>query len=404
MPPIYLDNHATTAVDPRVLEAMVPYFLEHYGNAGSTSHEYGWKAKEAVEAAREQIAQAIGASASEIVFTSGATESNNLALRGVLQRLPDKPRRAISLATEHRAVLDPLRRLARLGHHVTLIPVHGHESADCSQPDFDQLRDAIQSGADIVSIMLANNEIGTIIDLARVRPICQEGTALLHCDATQAVGKIPVDVNALGVDLMSFSAHKLYGPKGIGALYVRQQARRARIAPQIDGGGQEGGLRSGTLPVPLIVGFAKAVHICVAEMASEMSRLSQLRERLFQSLQQRIPDIRLNGPALNSTERSPADAAPPTQLARLPHNLNVQFPLVDGETLMINTPEVALSSGSACSATNPEPSHVLRAIGLSDDEVRSSLRFGLGRWTTEEQVDQAAEAIAASTHRLRSLH
>ncbi len=395
MPPIYLDHHATTAVDPRVLEEMVPYFLELFGNSGSASHAYGWLAKEAVEAARQQIASAVGASPAEIIFTSGATESNNLALRGLLQRRPGVSRHAVSLVTEHRAVLDPLRRLERLGHRVTLIPVGSQSSETCGLPDVAQLSDAIGPETDVVSVMLANNEIGTIIDLAPISQICREHHVLLHCDATQAVGKIPVDVDALGVDLMSFSAHKLYGPKGIGALYIRERSPRIRLAPQMDGGGQERGLRSGTLPVPLIVGFASAVRYCVEELPIESSRLARLRLQLYDRLRQRVPDLRLNGPALGEPD------APSTE--RLPHNLNVQFPYVDGETLMLNTPEVAVSSGSACSASSPEPSHVLRALGLPDDDVRSSIRFGLGRWTTEQEIEQAAEALAASTHRLRSL-
>jgi cysteine desulfurase len=388
---VYLDYHATTPLDPRVLEAMLPFFTERFGNAGSTSHAFGWEAKDAVDAARESIAAALQASSREIVFTSGATESNNLALRGVCERPRLRGKHLISVATEHRAVLDPLARLARRGFEVSLLPVRPHGAADAGRLDLDQLSDAIRPDTVLVSVMLANNEIGTLQPLAEIGRICKEKGVLLHSDATQAVGKLPVDVQALQVDLLSFTAHKICGPKGIGGLYVRRRDPAVRLEPQIDGGRQEGGLRSGTLNVPGIVGLARALELCLQELTVEPARLRALRERLYQGLQHTVPGVGLNGPALED----PA--------LRLPGNLNCRFAGLDGEALMLSMRELAVSSGSACSSAEPEPSHVLRALGLGDEESRSSLRFGLGRFTTAEDVEYALTAVTQAAERLRRL-
>ena len=395
--PIYLDNHATTRVDPRVVEAMLPYFAERFGNAGSINHSFGTEAKEAVDRAREVIASGIGAQPREIVFTSGATESNNLAIRG----LADWPRRKgshiVSVATEHKAVLDPLRRLARRGFDVTLLAVEQHGSPNAGGLDPHKVAGAIKDDTLLVSVMLANNEIGVIQPIAEIAEICSSRGVPLHCDATQAVGKIPVDVGELGVDLMSFSAHKIYGPKGVGALFVRRSGGAVRLEPLIDGGGQEGGLRSGTLNVPGIVGFAKALEHCLAEMPSEIPRLTVLRQRLWEGLQREVPDVILNGPVFAPLPNV-AGTCP-----RLPGNLNCAFPLVNGEALMISIKTIAVSSGSACTSANPEPSHVLRALGLNEDLTRASLRFGIGRFNTEEEIDYAITAVAENVHRLREL-
>jgi len=389
--PIYLDNHATTRVDPRVVEAMLPLFTEQYGNAGSVSHSFGWAARDAVAAARAEIAAAIGAGEKEIVFTSGATESNNLALRGAAERYARKGNHFISVATEHKAVLDPLAKLERKGHPVTILPVVQAGSPHAGELDVQRVADAIQPTTILVSVMLVNNEIGTIQPLAELGRLCKERGVLLHCDATQAVGKILVDVEALQVDLLSFSAHKLYGPKGIGALYVRRRNPPVKLGSQIDGGGQEGGLRSGTLNVPGIVGFATAVRLCVAEMPAAQRRAGELRDRLWRLLSQGLTDLRVNGPELDPRGH------------RLTQNLNVTFADVDGEALMMSMRDVAVSSGSACTSANPEPSHVLRALGLSDDLVRSSLRFGIGRFNTVEEIDYAADLIVTTVKRLRAM-
>jgi cysteine desulfurase len=409
--PIYLDNHATTRVDPRVVEAMLPFFTEKFGNAGSINHSFGAEAKEAVDQARESMAAAIGAEPREIVFTSGATESNNLAIRGLAERPRRKGNHIISVTTEHKAVLDPLRRLARRGFDVTLLDVEQHDSPRAGWLDPQKVADAIRDDTLLVSVMLANNEIGVIEPVAGIADICRTRGVPLHCDATQAVGKIPFDVRILGVDLMSFSAHKIYGPKGIGALYVRRGGGGVRLEPLIDGGGQENGLRSGTLNVPGIVGFAKALELCIAEMPTEMVRLTTLRRRLWECLKGNVPDVLLNGPEIE--RGTPEQCEPVTTMAhspqpvtrffRLPGNLNCSFPLVNGEALMISMKTVALSSGSACTSANPEPSHVLRALGLSEDLTRASLRFGIGRFNTEEEIDYAARAVAENVHRLRQL-
>ena len=388
---VYLDNHATTRVDPRVVEAMLPYFGDVYGNAASTSHAFGWEARDAVEAARESIAQAIGASAREIVFTSGATESNNLAIRGVAERQRRRGNHLVSVATEHKAVLDPLARLGRRGYEVTLLAVEQAPSESAGLLDPARVAEAIRDETALVSVMLANNEIGVIQPVAEIGRLCKERGVLLHCDATQAVGKIPVDVEALGIDLMSFSAHKLYGPKGMGALFVRRTAPQVRLEAQIAGGGHEGGLRSGTLNVPGIIGLAKALELCLAEMPAETQRLERLRSRLYEELIAKIDDVTLNGPSLCTPD------------LRLPGNLNVSFAYVDGEALLLNVQDLAVSSGSACTSANPEPSHVLRAIGLGEDATRSSLRFGLGRFNTDEDIDFAVEVLSTAVHKLRKL-
>lgn len=388
---IYMDHHATTPVDPRVVEAMLPYFTQQFGNPGSVSHEFGWEAKDAVDAARESIAAAIGAKAKEIVFTSGATESNNLAIRGVC----DRPRRTgnhlITVATEHKAVLDPMQRLSRRGFELTVLDVEQAGSPRAGWLDPAKVSDALRDDTLLVSVMLANNEVGVVQPVAEIGRICKERGVLLHCDATQAVGKIPVDVEALGVDLLSFTAHKMYGPKGVGALYIRRRNPSVKLEPQITGGGHEGGVRSGTLNVPGIVGFAEALKVSLAEQPAENFRLGKLRERLLAGLQGALSDVQLNGPNLDEPD------------LRLAGNLNLSFAYVDGEALLMSMGRLAVSSGAACTSANPEPSHVLRALGISEDLTRSSLRFGLGRFNTEAEVDQAIELVVEAVTRLRKL-
>ena len=388
---IYMDNQATTRVDPRVVDAMLPFFTESFGNAGSTGHVFGWDAKEAVDAARGWIAAAVGAKAREIVFTSGATESNNLAIRGVAERLARSGNHIVSVTTEHKAVLDPLRRLGRRGFEITYLPVEQADGRRAGRITAHQVAGAIREETILVTVMLANNEIGVIQPLAEIGTLCKERGVLLHTDATQAVGKIPVEVEQLHVDLMSFSAHKIYGPKGVGALYVRRRAPQVRLEPQIDGGGQEGALRSGTLNVSAIVGFAKALELCLEEMPGETPRLAALRDRLFGGLSTSISDVRPNSPAVFDSGLG------------LAGNLNVSFAYVDGEALMMSMRELAVSSGSACTSADPEPSHVLRAIGLSDDLTRSSLRFGLGRFNTAQEVDLAVSTVGEAVDRLRKM-
>ena len=378
--PIYLDNHATTRTDPRVVEAMLPYFTEAYGNAASVSHRFGWEAAQAVDQAREQVALAIGAEAREIVFTSGATESNNLAIKGAAQTAAKRGNHIVTASTEHRAVLDPVRRMGREGWEITVVDAdeHGRVSAEA-------VAGALTDRTVLVSIMAANNEVGTLNPIAEIGRLCHDRGVLFHSDAAQAVGKISMDVHRDRVDLLSLSAHKFYGPKGIGALYVRRRDPRVRLQPMLDGGGHERGFRSVTLAVPLIVAMGAAVELAVGAMDEESSRIRALRDRLHAAIAARVPGIRLNG--------HPTD--------RLAGNLNLSFSDVDGEALMMAMRDVAVSSGSACSAADPEPSHVLRAIGLDDDLARSSLRFGLGRFTTEDEVDFAAEAVANAVERLR---
>ncbi|QDU90095.1 Cysteine desulfurase [Pirellulimonas nuda] len=393
---IYLDNHATTRCDPRVVAAMLPFFSEDYGNAGSVGHGFGERAREAVDRSRQQIAAAIGASADEVVFTSGATESNNLAIRGVAERPRRRGDHLVSVQTEHRAVLDPLARLAARGWRVTLLGVEQHGLPLAGWLDPQKVAEAIQDDTCLVSVMLAGNEIGVVQPIAEIAAVCRARGVLLHCDATQAVGKIPVDVRSLGVDLMSFTAHKLYGPKGIGALYARGRDPVVRLEPQIFGGGQQGGRRSGTLNVPGIVGFAAAVGLCVEELESEAARQGALRDRLADAVLGSIAGAELCGPALDA--KTPSGAP-----ARLPNNLNVAFGDVDGESLMLAMPQLAVSSGAACSSTDPEPSHVLRALGLSPEQARATLRIGLGRFTTAEEVETAAALIPQAVAKLRGM-
>jgi cysteine desulfurase len=377
--PVYLDYHATTPVDPRVLDAMLPWFSEKFGNAASRSHRFGWEAERTVEEARRNIAGLIGASAKEIVFTSGATESNNLALKGAAEAYRSKGDHMIAAATEHKSVLDVLKRLEKSGITVTLLPVG---SDGLIEPQ--AVERALTDATTLVTIMYANNEIGVIHPIAEIGRICRERGVLFHCDAVQAAGKIPVDVIRDNIDLMSLSAHKLYGPKGIGALYVR---RRVQIASQIDGGGHERGMRSGTLNVPAIVGFGEACAISQREMADEAMRLQSLRDHLKQRLESALDAVHVNG----SMEH------------RLPNNLNMSFEYVDSESLLMSLNDVALSSGSACTSATLAPSHVLKALGLGQDLAHSSIRFGLGRFNTAEEIDYAADRVIQAVRKLREL-
>ena len=381
--PIYLDNHSTTPMDPRVLESMLPYFTEKFGNSASRNHAFGWEAEEGVEAARKQIAKLIHADAKEIVFTSGATESDNLALKGVAEMYHEKGDHIITSSTEHRAVLDTAKALeAKRGTKVTYLPV---DKFGMVSPE--DVRNAITDKTILISIMFANNEIGTIHPIKEIGKIAKEKGILFHSDATQGVGKVPIDVQDLGIDLMSFSAHKIYGPKGVGALYVRKKSPRVRIAAQMDGGGHERGMRSGTLPVPLIVGFGKACELCEQEMASDAARLSVMRDRLHTNITKALEEVYLNGH--------------PTQ--RLPHNLNISFAYVEGESLLMGCKEIALSSGSACTSATLEPSYVLRALGVGAELAHSSIRFGLGRFTLDEEVDYAGKRIIEVVTKLREM-
>jgi cysteine desulfurase len=377
---VYLDNHATTRTDPRVVEAMLPYFTEVYGNSASVSHRFGWQAAEAVEHAREQVAQAIGAQAREIVFTSGATESNNLAIKGIAQAAVRRRNHLVTAVSEHKAVLDPVKHLARQGWEITIIACDKYGGVSPQA-----VADALTDRTVLVSIMAANNEVGTINPIAEIGQICRDRGVVFHTDAAQAVGRIGLDVQTQTVDLLSLSAHKFYGPKGIGALYVRRGDPRVRLDPLIDGGGHERGLRSGTVAVPLVVGLGMAAELAVRDGDREGRRLLELRDRLHERIAGRVPEVRLNGPRAD----------------RLPGNLNLSFAGVDGEALMMAMRDVAVSSGSACSSANPEPSHVLLAMGLDEDMARASLRFGLGRFTTADDVDFAARAVADAVERLR---
>ncbi|HKY62941.1 MAG TPA: aminotransferase class V-fold PLP-dependent enzyme [bacterium] len=382
-PPIYLDYHATTPLDPRVFEAMRPYFVEHFGNAASRQHAYGWTAEAAVEKARGQIAAVLGALPQEIIFTSGATEANNLALLGLAEAMAEKGRHLTSAATEHRAVLDPLQELERRGFEITLLPVD-----PAGRIDLDRIRDAIKPATIAVSFMAANNEIGTIHPLAEVGAIAKERGVLFHCDAAQAAGKIPLDVEAMGIDLLTVSAHKIYGPKGVGALYVRSQNPKVRLKPQLFGGGHERGLRSGTLNVPGIVGMGEALALAAPDMKVEAVKIGVLRDRLWNKLQAALPEIRRNGDPVHG----------------LTQNLNVTFPGVPSDWLMMELRELAVASGSACSSASPEPSHVLRALGLKPEEAKASIRFGLGRFTTLEEVDEAAAKVVEKVLQFRKIH
>ncbi len=381
--PIFLDNHSTTPMDPRVLEAMLPYFIEKFGNAASRNHAFGWAAEEAVETARKQIARLIKADAKEIVFTSGATESDNLALKGVLEMYKEKGHHIITSATEHRAVLDTAKSLEAKGlATVTYLPVDKQGMVNPTD-----VRNAITDKTILISVMLANNEIGTINPVQEIGKLAKEKGVLFHCDATQGVGKIPVDVQAMGIDLMSFSAHKIYGPKGVGALYVRKKNPRVRIAAQIDGGGHERGMRSGTLPVPLIVGFGKACELCEQEMPGESVRLGNMRDRLQSGIMAALEESYLNGHPTN----------------RLPGNLNISFAYVEGESLLMGMKEIALSSGSACTSATLEPSYVLRALGVGTELAHSSIRFGLGRFNTDEEIDYTVKKVIEIVTKLREM-
>jgi cysteine desulfurase len=378
--PIYLDAHATTPVDPRVLEVMLPFFTEHFGNASSRNHPFGWKANKAVEQAREQIALLIGARFRDVVFTSGATESNNLAIKGVARRAGMGRRHIVTIATEHRAVLDPCRTLERDGFRITYLGVDGE-----GRIDLDRLRDVVTADTLLVSVMSANNEIGILHPSAEVSTIAHAQGALFHCDAVQSAGLVPVDVKTLGIDLLSLSAHKIYGPKGIGALYVAKRDPAIDVDALIDGGGHERGFRSGTLNVPAIVGFGKAAELCHESMEDEPPRVRTLRDRLWTALSE-IDGLHLNG------------AMEP----RLPNNLNVRVDAVHGETLLkAIASDIAVSSGAACATSSAEPSHVLRAMGVSDEQARASIRFGLSRFNTEREIDAAGGIVAAAVKQLR---
>ena len=394
--PIYMDHHATTPVDPRVLDAMLPYFAQTFGNASSRNHVFGWEAEAAVDEARRQVASAIHADEKEIVFTSGATEANNLALFGVARAYRSKGDHIITGMTEHRAVLDACRELEREGFSVTYL---------APEPDgriaSEKVREAIGGGTILVSLMMANNEIGTIHPLASIGELCREKGVLLHTDAVQALGKVPIDVEAMRVDLVSLTAHKLYGPKGAGALYVRGRHPRVRLAPIFFGGGHERGIRSGTLNVPGIVGFGKAVDVAVADMEGEARRLRLLRQRLFSGITSRLDQVYLNGAALPRIEPDGSLGAGETE-SRLPGNLNLSFAGVEGEALLMGIRDVAVSSGSACTSASLRPSHVLAAIGLEEDLAYASIRFGLGRANTADEVDFTVDKVVASVERLRS--
>jgi cysteine desulfurase len=380
--PIYMDNHATTAMDPRVLEAMLPYFMEKFGNAASRNHSFGWSAEEAVEQAREQIAKLVGATTKEIIFTSGATESDNLAIKGVAEMYREKGNHIITAVTEHKAVLDTCKRLEKYGYRVTYLPVQKDGLVD-----LEDLKRAIDDKTILVTIMAANNEIGVLQPWAEIGKLCRERGVLFHSDATQAVGKVPVDVNKQNIDLMSISAHKMYGPKGVGALYVRRKNPRVQISAIIDGGGHERGMRSGTLNVPGIVGLGKACALAHEEMPQEAARLGGLRDRLKDRILGRLDEVYING----SMEH------------RLPGNLNISFAYVEGESLLMGINDVAVSSGSACTSATLEPSYVLKALGTGDDLAHSSIRFGVGRFNTDAEVDYVADRVCETVERLREL-
>jgi cysteine desulfurase len=380
--PIYLDNNATTPMDPRVLEAMTPYFLQHYGNAASRNHPFGWQAEEAVDYAREQVAKLIGADPKEIIFTSGATEGDNLGIKGVYEMYASKGNHIITATTEHKAVLDTCKHIEKNGGEVTYLQV----SAD-GLIDLKELEAAIKPTTILIAIMYANNEIGTVMPMKEISAIARKHGVLVFTDGTQAVGKIPVDVNKDGIDLMAFTAHKMYGPKGVGALYVRRKNPRVKVTAQMDGGGHERGMRSGTLNVPGIVGFGKACELCRLEMESDTQRISKMRDYLEAELM-KLEEAYVNG----SREH------------RLPHVTNISFKHVEGEGLLMGfNKNIALSSGSACTSASLEPSYVLKALGLGDDLAHSSLRFGLSRYTTQEEIDYTIKAISETVLKLREM-
>ena len=380
--PIYMDNHATTPLDPRVLETMMPFFKEQFGNSASRNHAFGWVAEEATEIARKQIAALIGATAKEIIFTSGATESNNLALKGVAEMYAERGNHIITAATEHKAILDTCKRLEKHGVRITYLPVQANGLVD-----LDMLREAMTDKTILVSIMYANNEIGVVQPIREIGKLCKERGILLHTDAVQAVGKIPVDVIADNIDLLSLSGHKIYGPKGVGALYVRRKNPRVQLTAQMDGGGHERGMRSGTLNVPGIAGLGKACEIARLEMAEESKRMAYLRDKLKDRLLAALDETYING----------------TMEHRLPNNLNISFAYVEGESLLMGINDVAVSSGSACTSATLEPSYVLKALGAGDDIAHSSIRFGIGRFNTEQEVDYVAQKVISVVLKLREL-
>jgi cysteine desulfurase len=380
--PIYMDNHATSQLDARVLEAMLPYFTAKFGNAASRNHSFGWEAEQGVETAREQIAKLIGATAKEIIFTSGATESNNLAIKGIAEMYKERGNHIITQVTEHKAVLDTCKRLEKYGYRVTYLPV----KAD-GLIDLEDLKRAMDDKTILVSIMFANNEIGVVQPVAEIGKLCHERNVIFHTDGVQAIGKIPVDVNAMNIDVLSLTAHKLYGPKGVGALYVRRRNPRVQISAQMDGGGHERGMRSGTLNVPGIVGLGAACEIAREEMATEAARLTRLRDKLRAKLEGALDYVQVNG----------------TMEHHLPGNLNMSFVYVEGESLLMGINEIAVSSGSACTSATLEPSYVLKALGLGDDVAHSSIRFGLGRFNTEAEVDYVADKLIDIVQKLREL-
>ncbi len=380
--PIYMDNHATTPVDPRVVEAMLPYFTEKFGNSASRNHAFGWEAEEAVENARGQIARLINATPKEIIFTSGATESDNLAIKGIAEMYREKGNHIITQVTEHKAVLDTCKRLEKYGYEVTFLPVQKD-----GRIDLDDLRRAITPKTILISIMYANNEIGVVQPIAEIGKIAKEKGVFFHVDGVQAVGKIPVDVQKDGIDLLAMSGHKIYGPKGVGALYVRRKNPRVQLSAIIDGGGHERGMRSGTLNVTGIVGLGKACEICMQEMPQESERMRRLRERLKDKIFSELDEVFING----------------SMVHRLPNNINISFAYVEGESLLMGINDVAVSSGSACTSATLEPSYVLKALGVGEDLAHTSIRFGLGRFNTEEEVDYVVARLVETVNRLREL-
>ena len=379
--PVYLDNNATTPMDPRVLEAMLPFFNEKFGNAASRNHSFGWSAEEAVDYAREQVSNLIGSTSKEIIFTSGATEANNLAIKGVYEMYGSQGNHIITVTTEHKAVLDACKKVEKMGGEVTYLSPN-----EDGLINLQELEAAITDKTILITIMYGNNEIGVVQDIPAISAIAKKNGILFHTDATQAVGKIPVDVQVDGIDLMSFTAHKMYGPKGVGALYVRRKNPRVKVTSQMDGGGHERGMRSGTLNVPGIVGLGKACELCQHEMADEAVRLSAMRDRLEKELLT-IEEAYVNGNTVH----------------RLPHVANISFKFVEGEGLMMGTKDIAVSSGSACTSASLEPSYVLKSLGLDDELAHSSLRFGLGRFTTDEEIDFAIEHVKTAVNKLREM-
>lgn len=379
---VYLDNNATTPVDPRVLEAMLPYFKENFGNAASRNHQYGWIAEEAVDKARQQVAEVINANSKEIIWTSGSTEANNTAIQGVARMYADKGKHIITCKIEHKAVIDPCKFLETQGYEVTWL-----EPDKTGRVSIEQVRDAMRDDTVLVTLMFANNEIGTIHPIAEIGALCKERDVIFHTDATQAFGKVPIDVEAMGIDLLSMSGHKIYGPKGVGALYVRRKKPRVRLQPIIHGGGHERGMRSGTLNVPGIVGCGMAAELCRKEMPTESVRLAGLRDRLWAGLSEHLTDIHLNGNVQH----------------RLPNTLNASFLYVEGESMMMGIKDIAVSSGSACTSASLEPSYVLKGLGMGDDVAHSSIRFSMGRFTTQEDIDFTIKSVVKAVNHLRNM-